>query len=455
MTTVQADLDAIDLVTTLELAMSVLNLQKPHFPRPFSSVPTSPLSLTTYLRLPFSQSIRFPKKLNCLSPPSGSSLEWQKDIIEEEPIIGDCVVFEDGIFEDPYLQGETDLDNFIPPKRKGKKRLDEVETENLVPENWREVQAEINITKKDRRKIAQELEFGRTVEKKKQGYLPLRAVNLEEYKAYKEAKLAQLKPVVLDSPSSFQVKEEDEEANAGPEKELQSERAAPRNPRWEVYGRGLEDVTEFFNSGNYEPGKKTEGPRKLFTKEEKVLLNGRIPDLAAATSDKWLPLHTLAASGEFYLMNALLKHNVDINAVDKDGLSALHKAIIGKKQAIMNYLLRESANPFMCDKEGATLMHYAVQTASSQAIKILLLYNIDINLQDNDGWTPLHLAVQSRRTDVVRLLLIKGADKTIKNQDGMTPLDLCLHSGRDLRTYELIKLLKQLPKSRPSCRESE
>ncbi|XP_030463980.2 ankyrin repeat domain-containing protein, chloroplastic [Syzygium oleosum] len=431
--------------------MSVLNLQKPQFPRPFSSVPTCPLSLTSYLQLPFSRSIRFPKKLNCLSPSSGSSPAWQKDIIDEEHIIGDCVVFEDGIFEDPYLQGETDLDNFVPPKRKGKKRLNEVETENLVPESWREVQAEINITKKDRRKIAQELEFGRTVEKRKQGYVPLRTVNLEEYKTYKEAKMAQLNPVVLDSPSSFPVKEV---GNAGAEKELLSERAAPRNPRWEVYGRGLEDVTEFFNSGNYEPGKKPEGPRKLFTKEEKVLLNRRIPNLVVATSDKWLPLHTLAASGEFYLMNALLKHNVDINAVDKDGLSALHKAIIGKKQAIMNYLLRESANPFISDKEGATLMHYAVQTASSQAIKILLLYNIDINVQDNDGWTPLHLAVQSRRTDVVRLLLIKGADKTIKNQDGMTPLDLCLHSGRDLRTYELIRLLKQLPKSRLLCRES-
>lgn len=32
---------------------------------------------------------------------------------------------------------------------------------------------------------------------------------------------------------------------------------------------------------------------------------------------KWLPLHTLAASGEFYIVDALLKHNVDINAVDK------------------------------------------------------------------------------------------------------------------------------------------
>lgn len=79
----------------------------------------------------------------------------------------------------------------------------------------------------------------------------------------------------------------------------------------------------------------------MFTKEEKQLLNKRIPDLAAATSvsytcetvpcslsvfmstyeiimqGKWLPLHTLAASGEFYLMDALLKHNVDINAEDK------------------------------------------------------------------------------------------------------------------------------------------
>jgi hypothetical protein len=32
------------------------------------------------------------------------------------------------------------------------------------------------------------------------------------------------------------------------------------------------------------------------------------------------------------------------------------------------------------------------------------------------------------------------------SQDGSTPLDLCLSSGRDTRTYELIKLLKQFMK---------
>lgn len=33
-------------------------------------------------------------------------------------------------------------------------------------------------------------------------------------------------------------------------------------------------------------------------------------------------------------------------------------------------------------------------------------------------------------------------------QDGLTPLDLCLYSGHDTHTYELIKLLKLLPKPR-------
>ncbi|KAF4402052.1 hypothetical protein G4B88_017564 [Cannabis sativa] len=85
----------------------------------------------------------------------------------------------------------------------------------------------------------------------------------------------------------------------------------------------------------------------LFIKEEKILLNKRVPDLKSATCEKWLPLHTLAASGEFYFVDAAMKHGADVNAVDKDGWTAIHKAILGKKQAVMNYLLREDANPFV------------------------------------------------------------------------------------------------------------
>nr|CAD1835181.1 unnamed protein product [Ananas comosus var. bracteatus] len=231
-------------------------------------------------------------------------------------------------------------------------------------------------------------------------------------------------------------------------------RVPPKNPRLGLDGGSLEDIADFFSSRDYKPSeldddKDPRGRRKLFSNEEKVLLNKRMPDLEVATSSKWLPLHTLAASGEFYLLDRLLRHNVDINGVDKDGLSAIHKAIICNKQAIVNYLLRNSANPFVRDRDGATLMHYAVQTASSPTIKILLLYNVDVNLADESGWTPLHLAVQTQRTDIVRLLLIKGADRTLKiiQYDGLTPIELCLHSGRHMRTYELVRLLKGRPLS--------
>lgn len=76
-----------------------------------------------------------------------------------------------------------------------------IRPENLVPDKWRE-QAEINITKKEKRKIAQELQFGTRVEMKRKGLQPLRNVNLEDYLSYREAKLAQLKPLVLDDPPS-------------------------------------------------------------------------------------------------------------------------------------------------------------------------------------------------------------------------------------------------------------
>ncbi|KAI3767815.1 hypothetical protein L2E82_18237 [Cichorium intybus] len=364
---------------------------------------------------------------------------------EEEQVIGDCLVFEEGIFEDPYIQNEIQLE---APKPSKKPRKIVVQPEDLIPANWKDVQTEINITKKERRKMAQEMEFGSRLQKRKDGLKPI-PMGYASMKEYKAAKLRELTPVVLDNPE-FLVEKNEGDGNGDEIEGSNGTRVAPRNPKMAVYGRNLEDISRFLNSGMYDPeaAKDPQGPRKLFSKEEKVLMNRRNPDLTTATSDKWQPLHTLAASGEFYLVDTLMKFNVDINVPNREGLTAIHKAILGKKHAICNYLLRNSANPFILDKDGATLMHYAVRTASIQMIKVLLLYNVDINLQDNDGWTPLHLAVQSRRTDVVRLLLIKKANKTLKNRDGLTPLDLCLYSGRDTRTYELIRLLKLPPKPR-------
>ncbi|KAK4791769.1 hypothetical protein SAY86_032182 [Trapa natans] len=216
-------------------------------PRPFSFLPCSKFSSTISFKLPVIKIPQSHRKVCCLSKSSQQSLVQEDYLFEEDHVIGDCVVFEDGIFEDPYPHSKT-----IPASdNHNKKKVNKVEPENLVPDQWREVQAQLNISKKDKRKIAQELEFGRRVEKRKQGYAPLRSVSLEEYKAYKEAKMAQLKPVELDNPTKFPVKDQREEHG---EVQGASERVVPKNPRMAVYGKGLQDVAEFFSSGNYQPG---------------------------------------------------------------------------------------------------------------------------------------------------------------------------------------------------------
>ncbi|CAJ1930562.1 unnamed protein product [Sphenostylis stenocarpa] len=375
------------------------------------------------------------------------------------------IAFEDGIFENDRVYSPT-TNNTTKLKARSRKKVSPIVCENLVPDKWREAQAQTKITinerrKKKRRKLVPfkgEEKIGqyRTVEKKGKengkGLSRYGDVNWNEYKASKRAILNHLNPLVLKNPSRFRINEK------VPEPDFNGERVEPKNPRGVVHGKGMQDVLQFFNSGSYNPTANTanEDRRKLFVinKEEMFLLNKRMPDLAPATSGKWLPLHTFASCGEFYLLDSLLKHNVDINAVDKDGLTVLHKAI-GKKQAITNYLLRNSANPFVQDKEGATLMHYAVQTASTETIELLLFYNVDINLQDKDGWTPLHLAVQTQRPNLVRLLLLKGANKTLRNKDGLTPLDLCLYSGQLLSKSKPGSLVPTSGKPNDSVNESK
>ncbi|TVU48466.1 hypothetical protein EJB05_08104 [Eragrostis curvula] len=377
---------------------------------------------------------------------------------DEDVVIGDCLVFDEDAFETPDL----DLPSTPPPpssSRHGRKAAAQASGESLVPERWRAAEEEINLTKKDKRRIAHGLRFGSRLERR----APPAVAAPDEFSAYREGRLeAEIEHVASVYRGPMDRTPPPEKVEEAPPSEPGT-RVAPRNPRMGMEVGSLEDITELFSSENYGPSEMEDdnnpkihcsyglevvfdvlltGRRKLFTNEEKVLLNKRVPDLEAAASSKWLPLHTIAASGDFYLLDSLLKHNVDVNALDKDGYLAIHKAILSKKAAIINYLLRNSANPFIQDKDGATLMHYAVQTACIQTIKTLLLYNVDINRPDDYGWTPLHLAVQTQRTDIVKLLLIKGADRTLKTQDGLTPLELCLRFGHHVRTYEIIKLLK-------------
>ncbi|KAI3462985.1 hypothetical protein Pfo_019648 [Paulownia fortunei] len=202
----------------------------------------------------------------------------------------------------------------------------------------------------------------------------------------------------------------------------------------------------------YEEDLVKEVEQLLGPEERAILEQNEAPNLEKLSTAKWKPLHTFALAGQIKFMDALLDKGYNINLVDKDGLTALHFAVIGKREAVISHLLRKGANPEAKDQslsqDGATPLHYAAQVGAMQTVKLLIKYEVDVNVADNEGWTPLHVAMQTRNRDIAKILLVNGADQTRRNMDGNTPLDLSLCYGKDFKSYDLAKLLKQVSATR-------
>lgn len=226
-------------------------------------------------------------------------------------------------------------------------------------------------------------------------------------------------------------------------------RARPKNPRLGVgkstlaeFTKNLEDKLQTYEEQNH--------ATLLFSVEERRALNKVKPNLEILSSEKWPLFHTVAVAGDAFSVDRLLNLNVDVNALDKDGYSALQRAVLAKKEAVVNQLLRAKADISVCDKGGATLLHYSVQTGSMNLVRSFLTCGVNVNSADKYGWTPLHLAVLTGRADIVRLLLASGADKTLANKAGLTALDLCFSLGRAFNAIDTAKALKIFPKEKPT-----
>ncbi|XP_026384431.1 ankyrin repeat domain-containing protein, chloroplastic-like [Papaver somniferum] len=218
------------------------------FPNPFSlSNPDSQISSQTLTVLRKPNSFSLSVSTNSYSS-SYSQNQSPYSVDEEEyDVIGDCVVFEEGIFEDTFLE-KNDFGSEKPNSKIVSKTP--VKEETSVPDNWREVQDEINITKKERRKIVHSIEFGSKIQKKNKG-VPV--TSIVEFLSYRKYKLAQLNPDILDNPD-FDLKEDEREDEIIPSSTAtssSSNRVAHRNPRLVVYQGTFDDITELFNSGDY------------------------------------------------------------------------------------------------------------------------------------------------------------------------------------------------------------
>jgi hypothetical protein len=164
---------------------------------------------------------------------------------DEDVVVGDCLVFDDDAFEEQDL----DILSSPPPPTSASRqdwRAEAGEGESLVPERWRDAEEEINLTKKEKRRIAHGLRFGSRLERR----APPAVAAPDEFRAYRKGMLSAEREHVAHvyrGPLERALPSEVEE----PPPPEPGTRVTPRNPRMGMDVGSLEDIDEFFRSREY------------------------------------------------------------------------------------------------------------------------------------------------------------------------------------------------------------
>lgn len=198
------------------------------------------------------------------------------------------------------------------------------------------------------------------------------------------------------------------------------------------------------------------------------------------------PLHVAAIANDLPMVMLLIhKNDVDVNAQDKWGKTALHYFTQHKNVFAMKFLLNNGANPNIKDYAGMTPLIYAltpVENFSSSkdqkndkqilaltngdgqtilhefaalnntpAIKFFADLGVPLDAQDNEGRTALHYCAIKGNNEAIQYLKKMGAKTDIEDHNGLTPelyaigIQSCIASfnGEDEQIKQLEQALKR------------
>ena len=169
-------------------------------------------------------------------------------------------------------------------------------------------------------------------------------------------------------------------------------------------------------------------------------------DLEARDKEGRTALLWAAAIGKELLAELLLtsraKNNADINATNNRGKTALHLAAENNQEksraALIRLLLDHGANPHARSDGGWTALHNAAEKGYTDVGSLLLLYNADVNATTSSGMTSLHWAARNGKLGMVELLLQQeGIRRNSKDSFDQTPMLGAAENGH----IEIVKLL--------------
>ncbi|WP_300711326.1 ankyrin repeat domain-containing protein [uncultured Brachyspira sp.] len=167
----------------------------------------------------------------------------------------------------------------------------------------------------------------------------------------------------------------------------------------------------------------------------------------------YTPLHRAIYNRDLNTVNTLLKYkNIDVNSkldmkVSIDGwylggaTPLILASYIGESDIAAVLLDNNADIKSKDDVDGSMAIHMASANGNNETIKILLDKEPSIiNDVDNRGNTPLHWAAMKDKPETVKLLIENGADMESKDADGWTPL----HYAAAFSSLQTVKMLIDL-----------
>nr|XP_023022451.1 ankyrin repeat domain-containing protein 12 isoform X1 [Leptinotarsa decemlineata] len=174
--------------------------------------------------------------------------------------------------------------------------------------------------------------------------------------------------------------------------------------------------------------------------------------VSVADGDKRQPLLWAASAGSARAVLALVRAGANVEAADKDGLTALHCAASRGHTDCMDTLLTLcGASIDVIDSNGCTALHYAVTLGHADATALLLAHGADPNRQDRKGRSPAHCGCAKGQFETVKLIGSHGANLWLRNARGDLPLHDAAASGR----RELVKWLLEMRPSHVNARNND
>ena len=125
-------------------------------------------------------------------------------------------------------------------------------------------------------------------------------------------------------------------------------------------------------------------------------------------------------------LQAIINHGADVNATNRNNVTALMLACEKRNAETINGLLNARADCSIVDAIGEACLHYAVRNScKGNVLHTVISYGADVNARNKRNVTALLIACEKGNVEAINVLLNAGADPNIVDIN----CDTCLHSA--------------------------